>query len=298
MKKLMVFIVLLFFSTTAFAQSPSYKDKLYYTCKVCGFVKYFHSRVSVCRVNWDSVLISSLPVIKNAVSETEFNDALLTMLQAAGPMTIVTTPSPDTLATELKRNFQTEWYNDPIFRSNVKEILDTIKNNFRPHANCWVKNNDGTGYGWLVFPRDDPIINTDISVSYPDEFTRLKMIFKHWNIINYFNPYNYVLDIPWDSTLFNNVLTFTEVSDYRAFLAAFERITATLDDAHVEGLTRSLKYPLFGEYVPRLLLRYTQNQYVVVKSGYTEITAGDIILTINGLTTTQWEDSLRPYISV
>ena len=79
-------------------------------------VKYYHSRVSVCEVNWDSVFFQTLPQIKDAVTNNDFNDVLYNMLLAAGPMDIATTPSPDTLATELKRNLNFEWINDPVFR--------------------------------------------------------------------------------------------------------------------------------------------------------------------------------------
>ena len=97
MKKMSLFFLLIkVFSMSTTGQNPTYQQKLYYSCKVWGFVKYYHSRVSVCQVNWDSVLLHTLPLIKNAVTNNEFNDALDTMLLAAGPMEIATTPSPDT----------------------------------------------------------------------------------------------------------------------------------------------------------------------------------------------------------
>ncbi len=78
-------------------------------------VKYYHSRVSTGLVNWDSVLTVSLPAIKNAVTNDDFNDALASMLSAAGPMEIATTPSPDTLPPELKQNLNFGWINDQVF---------------------------------------------------------------------------------------------------------------------------------------------------------------------------------------
>jgi len=291
MKKLIVFVILLTFGQTAFAQNPSYQQKLYYSCKVWGFVKYFHSKVSVCEINWDSVLVGNLPLIKNAVSSNDFNNVLYQMLQAAGPMAIATTALPDTIPAELKRNRNFGWINNAVFRNDVRVILDTIKNNFRPHPVCWV---NYYGYGsWLKFQYDNPILNSDLSTSYPDEFTRLMGIFRYWNIINYFNPYNYILDTPWDSTLYNSVLSIANASNYTDFFMTFKKMTSNLDDAHTEGLTSRF----LSAYVPKILLRYSQGNYIVVKSGYTQINKGDIIVSVNGKTTTQWEDSLRPYIS-
>ncbi|TRZ71202.1 MAG: T9SS C-terminal target domain-containing protein [Bacteroidetes bacterium] len=275
-------------------QNLTYQQKLYSTCKVWGFVKYYHSRVSNCEVNWDSVLVSTLPLIKNAVTNNDFNDALVSMLTAAGPMEIATTPSPDTLPPELKRNLNFGWINDAVFRNDVKTILDTIKNNFRPHPICWVHYNT---YGWLSFPHDDPMIDSNAYINYPTEFSRLLILFKYWNILNYFNPYNYVQDIPWDSTLYKNVVSIDTVTDYTDFFKSVKKISAGCNDAHTEGLTWSSEYTIYGYYCPKIVLRYTQNKYVVVKSAYGIISKGDVIVSINNMTPVQWEDSLRPYIS-
>ena len=68
-------------------------------------------------------------------------------------------------------------------------------------------------------------------------------------------------------------------------------MTSKLDDAHVELFSPDY------DYSPKLVLRYAENQYVVVKSGYPQIAKGDIITSIGGTPTSQMEDSLRQYIS-
>ena len=297
MKTVKVFMFMLFFciNTFAFSQNPTYQQKLYHSCKVWGMVKYYHSRVSTGLVNWDSVLTVSLPAIKNAVTNDDFNDALSSMLAAAGPMEIATTPSPDTLPPERKRNLNFEWINDQVFRDDVKVVLDTIRNNFRPHVNYWVQ--EYGPHGWLSFPYDDPMIDSSAYTNYPDEFTRLLILCKYWNIINYFNPYNYVLDHPWDSTLLNNVLDIADSPDYISYCSTIKKISADLNDAHVHGLTWSLDYYVFNKYCPEIILRYSQDNYIIVKSGYEELSEGDIIISVDGKTPSQIEDSLRPYIS-
>jgi carboxyl-terminal processing protease len=297
MKKLFVLLVFFSVAETVLAQNPSYQQKLYYTCKVYGFVKYYHSRVNYCEVNWDSALVYNLPLIKNAVTGNDFNDALYGMMQAAGPMAIASTPLPDTLPADLKRNRNFGWLNDPVFRTDVKALLDTIKNNFRPRQQCWVNHDGLSGYGYLAFPYDDPILDSDLSVNYPGESERLMSIFRYWNIINYFNPYNYILDAPWDSTLYNNVLSVASATDYKNFVQTFEKISTQLNDAHVEGLTSSSRYSIFGTFAPKIVLKITRNEYVIVKSGYSTIRKGDVLVSVDGKTVSQVEDSLRPYIS-
>ncbi|CAN5169648.1 hypothetical protein BH09BAC5_BH09BAC5_19680 [soil metagenome] len=298
MKKIILLFSCIFLCAFSFAQNPSYQQKLYSTCKVWGFVKYYHSAVSSCQVNWDSVLVAALPLVKNSVTQNDFNDALDTLLNAAGPMAIATTNPPPILSPELRRNLNFTWINDTILRSDVKVILDTIKNNFRPNNICWVENNNYTNsyQGFLVYPFDSLMLDSDTYVNFPNEWNRLLVMFKHWNIINYFNPYNYVLDSPIDSILFNNVLPIANAPDPQSFFFAFKKIAASLNDIHVEVLTGSTHSPS-NVFSPLLILKYTQNKYVAVKSLISNISRGDEIVSIDGLTTTQWEDSLRPYIS-
>ena len=96
MRKLLLILAISVICQNSFAQ-PTLQQKLYYTCKVWGFVKYYHSEVSICHVNWDSVLLHTLPLVRSASTSNEFNDALDTMLLAAGPMALSSTYFPDTL---------------------------------------------------------------------------------------------------------------------------------------------------------------------------------------------------------
>ena len=305
MKKLQIILLVLLgssFVELSEGQNPTYQQKLFYTCKVWGFVKYFHSNVSVCGVNWDSVLIADLPLVKSAVSKNDFNDVLDTILNAAGPMALTNSPPSDTMAPELKRNLNFTWLNDPIFRADVQTQLDTIKNNFRPHAECWVHNNLHTNSydGWLVFPNDSLILNINDYTNYPDEWHRLLELFVHWNIINYFNPYNYIQNQPWDSSLTQNILSIDSASNDKVFFTAFRKLISNMDDEHIDGATYDTYcyLPVSGYYSPNIVLRYISGKYLVVKSGISGLTNGDEIISINGLTTKQWEDSLKPYISV
>ncbi len=295
---MLIALVLSFLATQA--QNPTYQQKLYYTCKVWGFTKYYHSRVSNCQVNWDSVLLYHLPLIKNAVTYNDFNNELMNMLSAAGPMDIAANPLPDTLPAELKRNRDWAWINDPMLRNDVQIVLDTIKNNFLPHPSCWVQENDYANpnyYGFLVFPHDSLMVDDNFYNNYPDEWHRLLVAFKQWNIIRYFNPYNYVLDDSWDSTLYYGMPGIAAAANYQDFVTSFKRMTGAMNDAHTEGLTWTNYYLFPGFYTVPLVLRYIENKYIVVKSGLPSVSVGDEIVSVDGLSAQQWEDSLRPFVS-
>jgi carboxyl-terminal processing protease len=300
MKKLILITLLLGFTAHNLqAQNSTYRKKLFITGKIWGYMKYFHSEVSTCQVDWDSLLVSKVPLIKSSLHDNEFNDILMDMLNAAGPMALDTTPFADTTIAFLKRNRNTSWMNDPVIRADVKAILDTVKNNFRPHPGCYVENNDfaGTYQGWLKFPHDNPIMPDSLFQYYPDEAHRVLSVFKYWNIIRYFNPYNYVTNRTTDTLLSLYVLPMATSTSANHFYFLFEKLTTELNDANIEELTGSSSYIYPEHFVPGLVLRYIEGKYVIVKSNYPNIAVGNTIFSVNDLTTGDWEDSLKPYVS-
>jgi len=301
MRKFLLLFLAISISHAAMAQ-PGLRQRLYYTAKVWGFVKYYHSAVSTCSVNWDSVLLHTLPLVRNATSNAEFNDALDTMLAAAGPMALSTTYFPDTLPPALKRNRDWAWINAPIFRPGIKAILDTIKNNFRPHMGCRVDyNSTGNGYNWggyLNFMKDSLMLGMNIATTLPSSNQRQLLLFKAWNVIRYFNPYNYVLDVPCDSILANCVLPMDTASTTLSYYHQWMRFTHQLDDAHVEDLSgnRTIS-PVPGLYTPRIRLKHTGGEYVVIKSLEPGIVPGDVLVSADGKTVAQLETELSPFYS-
>ena len=291
-----LFLICTLFVINLQAQNPTYNEKLFYTCKVWGFVKYFHSRVSTCQVDWDSVLVKRLPHIKGAITNNDFNNELDTLLQMAGPMAIAVTPALP-VAPELRRNLNFSWINHPILRNDIKVILDTIKNNYRSHTNCWVHDNTGgSNTSWLIHPHDSLMLNLNTNVNFPNEYFRLLAGFKYWNIINYFYPYNYVLDEPCDSILSKKILLFANAATTKDFAYAVKKMNASLKDAHAVSSQASGGAPYYY-YTPQVKVMHTQGKYIVVKSNVSPISRGDAIVSVNGVTPQAMEDSLRPYIS-
>ncbi len=296
MKPVRLILISLTLAYSSYGQTIPLQQKFFYTCKIWGFLKYYDNYVATCHTNWDSVLLHTLPLVKSAPDVSQFNDALDTMLAAAGPVTFPATHFPDTLPSELKRNKNFGWMSDPWLRADVQAYLLTTAHNFWPFSGCYVIFDTVNDGGLLSFPQDNPMLNADTYVSFPDEYHRLLVFFKFWNIISCFNPYNYVLDKPVDTLLMDNVLNFDTVSNSHDLFYAVKRFTAGLDDAHVHDFTRSSHYEN-NLSNPALTLHYIENKYVVVKSGVSSIPVGDIIISVNGKTPVEWEDSLSVYES-
>ena len=126
-----------------------YYKRLYYTGKVWGFVKYFHSEVAKGNINWDRELMETLRNVKDNVSNQDFTNSLLSMLEMAGEMAIPASPLPE-LHDSLKYNLDLNWLHDTIFSDDIVAKLDTINTKFRPQSNFFVgeayKNGNPTFY--------------------------------------------------------------------------------------------------------------------------------------------------------
>src|SRR5215204_576455 len=102
MKTTATFLVILFSYVISFSQATWSSEKmLAKTAQVWGYLKYFHSNVNECTINWDSVLIAHIPEIKNAENDADFNAGLLAIINAAGAMEIPVSPSSEPSAAYL-----------------------------------------------------------------------------------------------------------------------------------------------------------------------------------------------------
>jgi hypothetical protein len=294
---LLLAFVCLFFLNGVRAQNMTYEQRLFYTCKVWGFVKYFHSSVNTCKVNWDSVLLATLPQVKTAYNKVSFNQVVLKMIDAAGPMQISHTPFTDTFPQYLKRNRDFGWIKNSYLNDTIQARLDTIQANFRPHYICWAKADSSGTYGDLFFPGDTLMYPYSTYAKFPDEGHRLFIFFKHWNILNYYNPYNYLAAYSMDSIFSLSIDEFLNASDYGSFAEAEYYFTSFLKDETVNQYTNSSIHLKYGYYAPKVEVQYIQGQYIVTKSAVNGINKGDAIVSTHGAYPSDFEQYYKNHFS-
>src|ERR1043166_7461510 len=157
MKKAALTVLWLSLVYLAAAQDPvAYGDRLYKLCKVWGFLKYYHSEVSNCRRNWDSVLLATVPLVKNAADDAAFDAALNGMVDAAGTMALPLVP-PKELAPGFDINLDFGWIHKAGLSAQLAAKLDTVKSRFRPYPNCFV--GQSYAHGWLDLDDSVAIVN-------------------------------------------------------------------------------------------------------------------------------------------
>ena len=275
----LVLLAAMLLATTLQAQTISYQDRLYYTCRVWGLLKYHHSAVSTCEVDWDAALLDVLPSIKAVESQSGFNDILIGLVQAAGPMAppvggMPQVPEQCILSRDL------DWLADDALRDDVRDSLQVVVDNFRPHALCNARRNPAVG-SWLDFPGDSPTLSLAVMNDMPDESQRLLCMFTYWNMLAWFNPNSKILEQPWDSTLHRNIMDVVNAQDARAFYDTYRHMASGLNDAHVNGYIQwtAEKYDVYGL---KILLGWTSDGYTVLKSDLPEIAVGYILTQVDG----------------
>ena len=120
MKKVTLLCLLVFsqviFSFTKITET----EKLAATCKVWGFLKYYHPVVASGELNWDNQLLEKLPLIEKAQTKEEFSLILENWIDDLGPVKEV---APIVAPKEVKffdRNFDLSWFNNKLFSKSFQ----------------------------------------------------------------------------------------------------------------------------------------------------------------------------------
>jgi len=275
------------------APDSVYYERLFYTGKIWGFLKYFHSEVATGNIDWDSKLISALTNIKNDTTNQDFNVTLSNLIYNAGEMARIGYPLYD-VHDSLKYNLNLNWLDDPIFSDSVKAGLDTVKTRFRRQNNYYV--GEAGEYGGRSFDNDNKYYQWG-SNQYPDENRRLLALFRYWNIINYFFPYKYIMDQNWDSTLVEFIPKIINAKDATAFHYAFLEFATRINDSHAFTYSELINGSIVGRYYLPITLKYMEDETVVtgVFTSDTTIKFGDIIKSIGGNSIYTLRDNLKQY---
>jgi len=282
---------LLLFSLSVSAQVADsvYYERLYYTCKVWGHAKYYHSRIAEGKVNWDNVLLNALSGIKNAPNNQAFNDSLLVMLQQAGETEAGIELLPE-VPDSLNNNLDLSWIYHPIFSNEVSALLDTIMQRFTPRPNVYVK---PSAINAPDFSSDDTYSSVGLVVN---EFRRILAVFRYWNIIHYFYPYKHIMDQDWETTLKQIIPTVVEASNAVEYHLAMRVFTAKINDSHA-FFSSNTYFDWRGQQCPPFIARWIEEEVVITKvhSTISSLHKGDIITKIDGFNIVVLRDSLRKF---
>lgn len=141
--------------------------------------------------------------------------------------------------------------------------------------------------------------NTYADMSYPTAEYRLLSLFRLWNVIHYFYPYKYLMDVSWDKTLTDFIPQFETNQNALDYATTVAHLVARFNDSH--GFTRNpvLEQHLGAATAP-LALKQIEGKTVVVaipdreKNNVGGIGVGDVILAADGEDMDKRRENLGP----
>jgi C-terminal processing protease CtpA/Prc len=123
-------------------------------------------------------------------------------------------------------------------------------------------------------------------MTYPSEPYRLLALFRFWNVINYFYPYKYLIDRPWDGVLTEYIPKLAAARNELEYVLTVAEMVTNIQDSH-----GSIGSPTFSQYLgthrPPIEVRFIEGQTVITNifddtirhtSG---LNVGDIVVSVD-----------------
>jgi carboxyl-terminal processing protease len=285
-------------STASFCQTPiSVSEKMVLTCKVWGFLKYYHPQVAAGKFSWDEELFSILEEIKPVDSKEELSEVYLEWLERIGPVEVCAKCSERIEADYFDRNFNLDWIrNAKNFTRYLSEKLTFIERNRHIRTKHYARANDRTGNVTIT----NEVTYNDFDWS--KEEMRLLTLFRYWNIVEYFFPYKYQTDTPWDEVLVRMVLRFMDAGTEVDFHLAMQELVVSIDDSHGVFNTH-LTGRYSGEYWLPVYFEVVDNNAVITGffneelAGRNDLQIGDVIVSADGQAVETIFNRMKKYLS-
>ena len=275
-------VTLLFFlvlSQSIFAQTKlTENQKLFATCKVWGYLKYYHPQVASGKFDWDKQLFVVLPKVEQANTKEELSLVLENWIDSLGEVKEI---APIAIPKDVEffvKNFDLSWINNSkMFSRNLSKKLKFIEENRYQSNEVFEPGFDGL-----------KSLKNYFDLDYNNKDSRVLMVFAYWNLIEYYFPYKYVMDQKWDKTLEQILPMVVVAKDKKDFFMAMKRMTTKLNDSHVDFFGAS-KWSVESRFFPANC-KIIDNKMVVIEivgdslAEVSNIRIGDVITKINDRT--------------
>jgi carboxyl-terminal processing protease len=278
-------IILLMMTLSIQARSnanPTSTAKLALTCKVWGFLKYYHPKVARGYMDWDQVLIRSIAFTNSAKSFEELNSFYAGGLISLGKIDRCTTCAEiDTRWFD--KNFNLDWTDDQErFAKPIVDALNIIEQNRNQNENYYALRGAA---GNIDLSNEQ---KHDSTMVFPTEEYRLLVLFRYWNAVEYFFPYKYQMDQNWDSVLFEMIPKFRNAENNIDYHLTLMELTAKLNDSHTFYASQ-YTFDEFGNFFVPVKTLMVDDQLIVSEfyddslGNLSGLKPGDEILKIDGV---------------
>ena len=296
-KKIILFSLVLVFQI-GFSQTQLTEiEKLSTTCKVWGFLKYYHPNVADGSKNWDEQLFIILPQVEKAQTKEEFSTVIEKWIASQGEVKKYEATKPDPKVEYFTKNLDLEWLDDSkVFSKTLSNKLKFIEINRFHGKQHYVQ------YG----VHDTSLLEFINEVKYPnfkwsDENLRLLTLFRYWNYVEYFFPYKYQMDQKWDIALNEMLPKFSKTVSEMDFVLAMLEIVTKLNDTHASFNSFKM-FEYFGDKWMPVNIKVIDEKIIVTSfqndslAKIADFKIGDVITKIDGKPISQIIKENKKYI--
>ncbi|MBE8725113.1 S41 family peptidase [Flavobacterium hungaricum] len=244
MKKITLFFLIVFSQTLLSQTKITETEKLAATCKVWGFLKYYHPKVANGDFNWDQQLLDVLPKIEKAETQKDFSLLLENWIDSLGEVKKI---APITASKEVEyfdKNFDLSWINNKLFSRTLSKKLKFIEENRFQGEQFYVYGLERVGN---VALKNESAANPDFT----DKNSKLRMVFMLWNLVEYFFPYKYQTDENWNITLEKIIPLTIQSKNQEEFFLVIRKLSSRINDSHTDVYVyRNSDAPSAARYFP------------------------------------------------
>ncbi|WDE10752.1 S41 family peptidase [Thalassomonas haliotis] len=250
--------------------------------RVWGFLKYHHGEIAQGKYHWDYELIARLPAYLKLSTAQDRDKFLLNWINNLGAVPECS-KCPKTQA-DAKLKPDLNWLDHFSLMPALKQRLISI------HKNRHL----GKHYYIDYIPQiGNPVFKNEESYAdmpYPDAAFRLLALYRYWNIINYYFPYKYLTNTPWDKVLSQYLNEFIQAENELEYEQAVTKLIAEVNDSHAKiYYGNNAIQQKTGNFYPPVHVRFLGHQLIVTdyygeeQEISSKLRVGDIITKINGV---------------
>ncbi|NJM78549.1 MAG: peptidase S41 [Flavobacterium sp.] len=206
-------------------------DKLATTCKVWGFLKYYHPNVASGKFNWDEELYSILPKVEEAKTKEEFSTVIEDWINRLGEVPKIKIVDAFPKENYFYKNLDLSWIqNNKFLSTSLSKKLKHIEENRYQGQQYYIYEiiEDSEGTGILNLQNE----KTTEDFTWEKKQFRLLTLFRYWNVIEYFAPNKYKIDKDWSSCLQDILPKIVNPKDEVSYHYALLEMVANLNDSH------------------------------------------------------------------
>ena len=272
---------------------PRVPGNLETLCRVWGYAKYHHPVFcdTLCRVDVDSALFALLPKVVHADRDTR-NRHLLDWVRSLGAYTPNRVDYEQSLAPlELVSTVDLAWTRDTtLLGCDLSHLLQDLRYAERGE-NYYLRlgqPDQGPDYQYLSL-RGESFYPTPQM----DSGLNLLLLFRLWNVIEYYAPNRSLTLHPWNEVLSTYIPLMGVETDPVRFSRLYLRLIRELNDGHAYAPVEML----FGQRMLPVWPLQAEGRLFVGYSGDSALERGDEVVAIDGEPISERLELLREYAS-